>query len=560
VSYQHVNRWGDTVAELLDTAAAVASATVEDLVSQLGPELVEVILAPPGALTARAHDVVIMDTAEELAVHAGDVVLAIGVSPHVAGPAVDILRSLGQLGAAALVVKTASDQPVATEVLDAAHVAGLALLGIPRCAAWGHVYHLVRATTTAPPSKGDGSSGVGAGDLFALADAVASAAGGPVTIEDPQSRVLAFSNLGHPIDPGRRDTILGRRVPDPWLKRLGDAGVFRRLWKSDDVVRADFPSGDASPRRAIAVKAGAMILGQIWIAESELPLHDDTDAILREAARIAAIHMLRSSVVTDIQRRSRADALKLLLRGEGPGEALASDLGMQAGTGFVVVAFQVVTDEPMVPVLLDQERLLSMITVYFESFRQGAISTTYHDRIYTLIPARSDPGREFLRNLVSKVLARASESLRLDVLAGIGSAVAAASGIPRSREQADQVLRVLLAAPERGGRSATIEEVQGRALLLEFDDFLEQRPHVRSQLLNELRRYDEKNAADFVDTLRVYLGYLGDVSLAARDLNVHANTIRYRLRRMRAIWGINFEDQEERLALELQLRLNNHQR
>ena len=58
------------------------------------------------------------------------------------------------------------------------------------------------------------------GDLFALANAVALMVGGATTIEDRQSNVLAYSSADDPIDTPRRETILGRKVPDHWMARL----------------------------------------------------------------------------------------------------------------------------------------------------------------------------------------------------------------------------------------------------------------------------------------------------------------------------------------------------
>ena len=51
-------------------------------------------------------------------------------------------------------------------------------------------------------------SGRGPTDLFALADSLAEAIGGAVTIEDRLSRVLAYSKLHQDADPARAATIL----------------------------------------------------------------------------------------------------------------------------------------------------------------------------------------------------------------------------------------------------------------------------------------------------------------------------------------------------------------
>src|SRR5439155_17548505 len=129
------------------------------------------------------------------------------------------------------------------------------------------------------------------GDLFALANAVAATVGGPVTIEDPRSTVLAYSSLDdHEIDEARRATILGRRVPDEWIRRQQADGVFRRLFREHGVIRIDYSDIGTRPRLATAIRAGDDILGSIWVQEAGKPLDEDAEVTLQEAARIAALH------------------------------------------------------------------------------------------------------------------------------------------------------------------------------------------------------------------------------------------------------------------------------
>src|SRR5256885_1672097 len=75
------------------------------------------------------------------------------------------------------------------EPVPEARRAGLALLSIPAGAVWGQVLALVQSTIGA----GAEVSGIEAGDLFAVANVVAATVDSPVTIEDPDLRVLAYS-------------------------------------------------------------------------------------------------------------------------------------------------------------------------------------------------------------------------------------------------------------------------------------------------------------------------------------------------------------------------------
>src|SRR5262249_21343693 len=98
-------------------------------------------------------------------------------------------------------------------------------------------------------------------DVFHLADALAMATGGAVSIEDVHRNVVAFSTVpGQPIDDVRRKGMLGRPVPEPVE---GDRGCAR-LWRTGGVV--GFPAGpERSSRLASAVRVGTEPLGSIWV-------------------------------------------------------------------------------------------------------------------------------------------------------------------------------------------------------------------------------------------------------------------------------------------------------
>ena len=110
-------------------------------------------------------------------------------------------------------------------------------------------------------------SGRGPTDLFALADSLANAIGGAVTIEDRLSRVLAYSKLQQHADRARVATIMGRQATEQ-LRAFFDArGVFAHLAASDDPL---FVAEDAqhglTGRMVVAVRSGRELMGSIWVA------------------------------------------------------------------------------------------------------------------------------------------------------------------------------------------------------------------------------------------------------------------------------------------------------
>ena len=75
-------------------------------------------------------------------------------------------------------------------------------------------------------------------------------------------------------------------------------------------------------------------------------------------------------------------------------------------------------------------------------------------------------------------------------------------------------------------------------------------------MLGTLEAADASRRSEFVRTLDAFLRAGGNHMRAARDLNVHRNTLIYRLERIQELLGgSNLEDPETRLNLQLALKI-----
>lgn len=532
-----------------------APRTLRLLVERLHPAVLDVVAAPRG-LDVDVGDPVVLDPVEPMeAVPPNGVVLAVGLDSDRARVA--LLRDLADRGAAAAVIK--STGPVDESVRAAAADTGVALLLAPRALSWGQLYTLLLTASRTAPAVSSAVTEAPLGDLFALANAIAAAVGGATTIEDPTNRVLAYSSLGHPIDPARQETILGQQVPSDWIQRLHDAGVFRRLWHTDEVVRIeDFsaPGTEYLPRIAVAVRVGGELLGSIWVIEGEAPLGDDAVRALRGAADLAALHLLRHRAATDVDRQRRAEALVGLLDGADRGEAVRESLAVDADGPLVVVAFDVGERSDAVAVVAAQ-RLADLVAVYCESYRRKSVCAIARGRVYALVGAGPEDNSDAAVSLATAVVDRAGQALRLSVLAGIGSSVADLDGVVASRREADEVLDVLVTGGRTGEQArslATIDAVRAQVILHRLRTVAAAHPELMAGRVATLAEHDAARGTSWIQTLRAYFDEYGDMSAAAARVNVHPNTFRYRLRRITELFGLDLDDPDERLVAELQLR------
>jgi len=164
--------------------------TAPDLISAVGPALFEMVVT--GKRDGEVRDVFLADPQEAATGQPGDLVLGLGLRD--AEDAVELVERCAASNASGVVLRT----PLAHEpaVVAAAEKTTLTLVALQPSVTWAHVVWLMRGVidrAAAPDSPAAGDAGVHQ-ELFALADAAAAIVDAPVTIEDNQSRVLAYSS------------------------------------------------------------------------------------------------------------------------------------------------------------------------------------------------------------------------------------------------------------------------------------------------------------------------------------------------------------------------------
>lgn len=530
--------------------------TLAHLLALLAAGTLDVVAAPHGT-GVPVSDVVLHDAGEERDEEAwaatGLVLLAVGV--EVASPdAVDVLRAADRAGAAAVVMRRGARGP-RTALLEAAERGRTALLTRRPGLGWTEVLGQLRTalvhSAAGRSEDAAGVEGLRLGDLSGLANTVADLVGGAITIEDPQSRVLAYSRMDHEPDPMRRLTILGQEVPRWRVVELRESGFFQTLWNTDDVVR--LPADDRyAERLAVAVRHGSEVLGSIWAATDGRPLAEDAVAALRTAGRAAVPHLSHHRTWGRAAVRAREGAVHALLAGS---TQAAQDVGIVRGRPYAVLVAE--ADDVRGPAPGDGgQRVLDVLALQAAAYRPGCVTARSGPRLYALVPAaegETDPARALLATV--RAVPRGA------VLAGAGPVVADLAELPASREAAELVVRVLreraarLPATGAGPSVASYAEVAAEAAVLRLLDRVEPLWEALSGPVHAMLEHDRAHGSPYAASVAAHLDAFGDTAAAARHLHVHPNTLRYRLRRARELFGVDLADPAVRLLAEVGLRL-----
>ena len=529
-------------------------AKLRALVDHLGGSILDLTVAPRDA-DVDVADLVVYDPHDRLELQSGDLLVGVGVGSG--DLAVELVAQLGAAGGVGLLLK--SDADVAADVVAACRGAGVALLTMPRDAGWAQVLSLLRSLLTEDvlvrdqvPVPSEEMAGVATGDLFALADAIAELMDAPVIIEDPQFRVLAYSSRQEEADWGRSETILGRRVPERFLQQLHDSGIVRQVMTAREpfLMEGVFPG--MKPRLVMAIRAGTAVLGTITIVH-EQPSPDKAKLFV-ECANLVALQMLRQRLSADAEVRLRVELVGALIEGD-PGVHDAADRLGLLDDGYRVLAAYICAQGDASEVESWRAQLWDAVSLYANVVHLRAASAPLGDAVYLVMAAGRDPdaSRAKAVRIAEDFLARSAPRLPVRTVVGIGGHGTLAE-IPRSRQEADQVVRVLR-GESGSGTVAEIDDVSVKVMLMRLRDLAGAQPRLRERRLAKLVAHDARRGTQYLETLRTYLDAFGEVGRTSGLLGIHANTLRHRLGRIREISGIELDDPEARLGVMLELRL-----
>lgn len=369
-------------------------------------------------------------------------------------------------------------------------------------------------------------------DFDGVARALADLISRPVAVTDADGRVVCTASWP-PGDP----------VPD----ELGSASS--RLQES------------LAAGRTIPAATGAIIspirvaterLGYVVVPEGGPDSHDLDVRAVEHAATVLALEIVKERVARATEERLRADFLSDLLQGRRRDDEHVREralrYGLVPGREHRVVVI-VLDDDPSDRG--DAARRAALLAAIADELGEriaGGLVGATTDAVTVVAPvdAMGDPVAA-LRDVVAAANARVQVlAPGATISAGVGGAARQPDQFAESHRGAELCIELIR---RLGRRNETIVRDQLGLLGLFVD-------HRRPEELVDLARRtlgpamerDEARNGSLVATLDAYLDHGGDVSACAQALYVHANTVKYRLRRVEELCGLNLRDPSDLLT------------
>jgi Regulator of polyketide synthase expression len=391
--------------------------------------------------------------------------------------------------------------------------------------------------------------------LDTLAEAIYGALRCPVTIEDANHRLLAYSSHEDMTDPARISTIMGRKVPQKVISSLWRNGVMKRLLQSEIPVRIsaveEIGLGD---RVAVAIRKNQDVLGFIWVLEVNEPLGEPELRQLQWAAEAARSQLDRLQMKSRKEEKSYHDFFWQLLTGHLKSDEIvrgrAKQLGLQLPERYHVTVLQF--DVPISDKLHQQIRY-TLETTPFVRIVLHAVT----DSQLVLLAAAPSPSaddeeepQEPLLRMVRQMKQRFGIS---PVQSCSGMIYDDYAMVERSYQEASALLQIKQRFPEETKAVFNYTDL-GYYRYLPHILQEKQLHRFENSALRKIRKYDREHHSRLLQTLEVFLNNDSNVKAAAELLHIHINTLTYRLKRIAEIGGIDLNSMDQKVTLYLDLK------
>lgn len=392
-------------------------------------------------------------------------------------------------------------------------------------------------------------------NLEEFADIISEMLQCPITVEDVNHRLLAYSTHDERTDSARVATIMGRRVPEKVINNLWKEGTIPALLNSREPIHVKkIDSIGLGNRVAISIWNKGDVLGFIWALEIENSLTEQDYTLLKKAAEAVKSKLLQLQTRKNKKdERSQEFFWKLLTNHIQTNEEIIENfqvLHITPASLFNVVVFhfeQEITSE--------KEKQISYLLKTSEHLKM-LLYTIDRNKLILLVSLDNigQPSHEinsFVERFVHKMEKRF----------GIKSIKPAFSSIYSDYQKISkaykETLTVLSIKEKFPSDTTNIHSYQNMGIYQLIDLLLEQRKQeeYENQALQKLHEYDCKYNSNLVETLEIFLNNDSNTSEVAKVLNIHVNTLSYRLKRICEISEIDLKDPNQKMVLYLDLKL-----
>lgn len=323
-------------------------------------------------------------------------------------------------------------------------------------------------------------------------------------------------------------------------------------------------------RIMIPINTSDRSYGCIYIWEDERKILPVEQTVIEAATPIVALDLYKRISVFEIDRKYRIEFFDDLLSNEEDRYKKAIEISsyfdFDASLSYSVIVISINVDKKYSkfdPSLTDylyqiNRRLFSIIKRIIIARYPKLILGSKSNKIIILYGNLKNESVRKIKQDISmfcnEIINYAEyESIFDNITIGIGRNYSDSIELWRSYNEANKVIDYLKVANDK--KIASFDEL-GIYRILTYEEIRPDLRQIYDELLGKLVKYDKEKGTEFIETLKNYFKYAGNLKKVSEEMFTHYNTIIYRIQRIKEITGIDFEDYDDRLNLQIALKIH----
>ena len=382
-------------------------------------------------------------------------------------------------------------------------------------------------------------------DVYSLLQVIARETSKPAVIHDDAGVLMtqAFFN-------GSRRGMDGRVL----LQQM-PYGEFQEWLQTH---QANFSGVEPSPiGLTTLLKVEKRTAGYLSLIGYEDNLNEFDRMVLSHGADVCAIVLAKESAIDTAVEQARGDWVQMWLSGLATDEDLLYSRATQSGfdpeSPYIGVVFRIVTENGQAfPV----DSLVSIVRDDMNRRQISGAVGQYVDMILVLYPIQELSDIPRLQQLVEEVRSNLSTRASSGIIsAGISRPV---DDLVNMRDAYHEAYNAIKMAQEIGDSKTTTYygDLKLYQLLLALKTHnLEHLQRFYEDTLGALIEQDARKQSDLVETLAGFFEANGNLAKAAEKMNIHRNTLVYRLDQISNLTNFDLDEADNRLILHLALKI-----
>lgn len=377
----------------------------------------------------------------------------------------------------------------------------------------------------------------------------------PITIEDANHRLIAYSTHDDRTDPARIATIIGRRVPDKVINSLWKKDIIPSLLKTDEPLRIKkIDEIGLGNRVAVSIQdANLGVLGFIWALDDQQILNDQDLIFIKKAAQAAKKHLIQLQTGKNKKEEGIQEFFWQLLTGHvTSGDEIRKKFeihGIHLPSMVSVIIFRFSEEI--------QSKLENKIAYFLKAPHRINIlfyKKDFKDLILLVSPVSKQTIIKDIHEFIQTFSIHFKEETTFSTQAAIGNLYEDLEKVVKSYREALTVLDIHGRFPKE---TKHIYHYKDLGIYQFLDVLFEKRKKdgFENQVIKKLKEYDQLHNSGLLETLEVYLDKDNNINEAAKELHIHVNTLNYRLKRIGEIGEIDLRDPNQKITLYLDLKI-----